>query len=141
MLERLYPYLARSPVARRTLSREYFGRDRHRWQEPGFGHRTRWQTAAALQRLFSEDVREAATSANVTDRLLASLPDEFTRWSYLAQDQYLETRTLLTGYLLSSQGDRMLMANSVEGRFPFLDIDVVELANTPAVVVQAARHG
>ena len=39
-------------------------------------------------------------------------------------------RTLLTGYLLSSQGDRMLMANSVEGRFPFLDHRLVELANS-----------
>ncbi len=48
----------------------------------------------------------------------------------LAQDQYLEVRTLLSGYLLSSQGDRMLMAHSVEGRFPFLDPGVVELANS-----------
>ena len=30
----------------------------------------------------------------------------------------------------SSQGDRMLMAHSVEGRFPFLDPDVVALANS-----------
>jgi asparagine synthase (glutamine-hydrolysing) len=33
------------------------------------------------------------------------------------------------GYLLSSQGDRMLMASSVEGRFPFLDHRVIEFAN------------
>src|SRR5690606_16058700 len=32
------------------------------------------------------------------------------------------------GYLLCSQGDRMLMGNSVEGRFPFLDINVARLA-------------
>src|SRR5262249_36571149 len=29
-----------------------------------------------------------------------------------------------------SQGDRMLMAHSVEGRFPFLDPDVVDLAHS-----------
>jgi asparagine synthase (glutamine-hydrolysing) len=37
--------------------------------------------------------------------------------------------TLLAGYVLASQGDRMLMANSVEGRFPFLDTNVAEFAN------------
>jgi asparagine synthase (glutamine-hydrolysing) len=65
----------------------------------------------------------------VAARLLSALPGDFSRWSFLAQDQYLEVRTLLSGYLLSSQGDRMLMAHSVEGRFPFLDAEVVELAN------------
>ena len=50
-------------------------------------------------------------------------------WDPLARAQWLEMTTLLPGYILASQGDRMLMANSVEGRFPFLDRDVVELAN------------
>src|SRR5690606_23709133 len=38
-------------------------------------------------------------------------------------------KTLMSGYLLSSQGDRMLMGNSIEGRFPFLDHRVMEFAN------------
>jgi asparagine synthase (glutamine-hydrolysing) len=130
LLERLYPYLARSPVAQQAMAREFFGRDRERWAEPGFAHGTRWRAAAALQRLFLPDVREAAREVDVAARLLASLPSEFSRWSFLAQDQYLEVRTLLSGYLLASQGDRMLMGHSVEGRFPFLDVNVVELANS-----------
>jgi asparagine synthase (glutamine-hydrolysing) len=36
--------------------------------------------------------------------------------------------TLLTGYLLSAQGDRVQMAHGVETRFPFLDRAVLELA-------------
>ena len=36
---------------------------------------------------------------------------------------------LLSGYLLSSQGDRMAMAASIEARFPFLDHRVIEFAN------------
>jgi len=130
LLERLYPYLARSPVAQRTMAGEFFGRGRERWAEPGFSHQTRWQPAAALQRLFAADLRREASRLDVTERLLADLPGEFRRWSFLAQDQYLEVRTLLSGYLLSSQGDRMLMAHSVEGRFPYLDVDLVELANS-----------
>jgi len=130
LLERLYPYLARSPVSQRAMAREFFGRGREQWAEPGFSHQTRWQSAAALQRLFAPGFRERARRVDVTGRLLASLPAEFGSWSYLARDQYLEARTLLSGYLLSSQGDRMLMAHSVEGRFPFLDAEVVELANS-----------
>jgi asparagine synthase (glutamine-hydrolysing) len=37
-------------------------------------------------------------------------------------------QTLLAGNLLSAQGDRMLMGGSVEGRFPFLDHRLIELA-------------
>jgi asparagine synthase (glutamine-hydrolysing) len=37
--------------------------------------------------------------------------------------------TLLSGYILSAQGDRMLMAHSVEGRFPFLDSQLIDFAN------------
>lgn len=130
LLERLYPYLARSPVTQRAMAEEFFGRGREQWAEPGFSHRTRWQPAAALQRLFTADLRREANRLDVTERLLAALPGDFRQWSFLAQDQYLEVRTLLSGYLLSSQGDRMLMAHSVEGRFPFLDVDLVELANS-----------
>ena len=64
----------------------------------------------------------------VVAALLATVPEESTGWSALARDQYLEIRTLLSGYLLSSQGDRMLMASSIEGRFPYLEPRLVALA-------------
>ena len=51
------------------------------------------------------------------------------RWPPLGRDQYVEAHTLMSGYLLSSQGDRVAMANSVEGRFPFLDHRLIEFAN------------
>jgi asparagine synthase (glutamine-hydrolysing) len=130
LLERLYPYLARSPVAQQSMAKRFFGRNLEHYDRPGFSHDTRWETTGALKRLFSASQREAVGSLDVTARLVGSLPPEFGRWSFLAQDQYLEIRTLLAGYLLSSQGDRMLMANSVEGRFPFLDINVVRLASS-----------
>ncbi len=129
LLKRLYPWLARSPVAQRRMAEEFFGRSREQWAAPGFAHQTRWGPAAALQRLFTDDLRHQAGAVDVVGRLLATLPAAFPDWTPLAQDQYLECKTLLSGYLLASQGDRMLMANSVEGRFPFLDADVVELAN------------
>jgi asparagine synthase (glutamine-hydrolysing) len=130
LLARLYPYLARSPVAQSALARQFFGRDLAGWRRPGFAHEPRWHSAASLQRLFSPDQQRAAAAVDVVARLLDRLPPEFGNWSFLAQDQYLEVRTLLSGYLLSAQGDRMLMGHSVEGRFPFLDRHVVALANS-----------
>ncbi len=129
LLERLYPYMARSPVSRPAMARQFFGQALDAWKSPGFGHGPRWRSTAALKRLFSADTRAAVDGRSITADLLASLPPEFADWSSLSQDQYLEMRTLLTGYILSSQGDRMMMAHSVEGRFPFLDRDVVALAN------------
>lgn len=130
LLEKLYPYLARSPVSQQAMARQFFGRELERWREPGFGHAPRWRSASALRRLFTPAWQDARTQADVVADLLADLPREFPLWSFLAQDQYLEIRTLLSGYLLATQGDRMLMGHSVEGRFPFLDAEVVALANS-----------
>ena len=63
------------------------------------------------------------------------MPADAHTWDPLTRAQWLESTTLLPGYILASQGDRMLMANSVEGRFPFLDRDVVEFA-----MALPARH-
>ena len=130
LLERLYPYLERSPVAQRAIMRQFFGQGLEHAARPGFGHEPRWRAAASLKRLLSGDAQQPASSPNAVESLLATLPVQFASWSPLAQDQYLEAHTLLSSYLLSSQGDRMLMANSVEGRFPFLDRQVVALAES-----------
>jgi asparagine synthase (glutamine-hydrolysing) len=130
LLERLYPYLSRSPIAQQAMARKFFGRGLERAKLPGFSHEPRWHGTAALKRLFSERQQQLTQGHSVVDELLGALPRDFLSWSPLAQDQYLEIRTLLPGYILSSQGDRMLMANSVEGRFPFLDADVMSLAGS-----------
>jgi asparagine synthase (glutamine-hydrolysing) len=130
LLERLYPWLPRSPVAQRGMAERFFGRELARWREPGFGHRPRWETTRNLQRLFSPALREAIGDYDPAAELAAAVPAGFAAWDLLAQDQWLEMRTLLSGYLLSAQGDRQLMAHSVEGRFPFLDPEVVALASS-----------
>ena len=130
LLERLYPYLHRSPVSQQAMARQFFGQNLGGALAPGFSHDLRWRTTSALKRMFAADLRGALAGQDARAALLATLPPEFGDWSFLGQDQYLEVRTLLSGYILPSQGDRMLMAHSVEGRFPFLDADVMELANS-----------
>ena len=63
---------------------------------------------------------------------VGSVALDFAERSLLERCQYLEMKTLLHGYLLNSQGDRMLSAHGVEGRFPYLDHHVIEfLAGMP----------
>jgi asparagine synthase (glutamine-hydrolysing) len=63
------------------------------------------------------------------ERYVKMLPAEFDTWSPLSKAQYTEINIFLSNYLLSSQGDRMAMAHSVEGRYPFLDHRVIEFAS------------
>ena len=49
------------------------------------------------------------------------MPKEFADINLMRKAQLIEIDTLLSGYLLSSQGDRMTMAHGVEGRYPYLD--------------------
>jgi asparagine synthase (glutamine-hydrolysing) len=46
----------------------------------------------------------------------------------LHQRSYLDFKLRLADHLLSEHGDRMVMAHSVEARYPFLDVELVELA-------------
>lgn len=45
---------------------------------------------------------------------------------FIHQRSYLDFKLRLSDHLLSEHGDRMALANSVEGRYPFLDINLIE---------------
>ena len=51
--------------------------------------------------------------------------DRIRRWDPLNQSLYVGYKLMLNGMLLSSKGDRVTRNSSVEGRYPFLDEDVV----------------
>ena len=127
LFDRLYPYLARSPQSTKGMALEFWKQGLSEAGTPGFSHDPRWRTTSALKRFFSTDIKDSLLR-HPAPNIIDSLPLEFNRWDQLAQAQYIEIATLLSGYLLSSQGDRMLMAHSVEGRFPFLDADVIEFS-------------
>ena len=130
LLERLYPYLRHSPVAGRALSQGFFGQGIDDLSSPWFAHLPRWRTTQRLWQFFRREVRAEMAAVRPFAAVESHMPVESHSWAPLSRDQYIEAHTLLSGYLLSSQGDRMAMANSVEGRFPFLDHRVVEFANS-----------
>jgi len=47
---------------------------------------------------------------------------------FLHQRSYLDFKLRLSDHLISDHGDRMALANSVEARYPFLDVKLVEFA-------------
>ncbi|MBI5017289.1 MAG: asparagine synthase (glutamine-hydrolyzing) [Deltaproteobacteria bacterium] len=129
LLRRLYPYLALSPTKSSDYARAFFDTEVPVDSDPFYAHRPRWKTTARTRTFFSPEV-EARMQGQPEERLLANLEEKLRNADYFTRAQYLETKLLLPGYLLSSQGDRMAMAHSVEGRFPFLDHRVVEFACT-----------
>ena len=42
------------------------------------------------------------------------------------QRSYVDFKLRLGGHLIADHGDRMTMANNIEGRYPFLDVDLIE---------------
>lgn len=123
--ELLYPWLQRNPGRAPAFARSFFGAD-HDLADPASSHRTRWNAGSALSSLLTPAAREAMS----IEAGEPPMPPRHGKvWDALSRSQWLEMSTLLPGYILASQGDRMLMAHSVEGRFPFLDRDVVEFAN------------
>jgi asparagine synthase (glutamine-hydrolysing) len=129
LMNRLYPYLKHSPVASRSFAISFFGQQLEDTSHPFYGHMTRWSTTRRLWACLSADLRASLADWDVEEDMRALLPSDFADWHGLGKDQYVEAQTLLAGYLLSSQGDRVAMANSVEGRVPYLDHRVIEFAN------------
>jgi asparagine synthase (glutamine-hydrolysing) len=95
---------------------------------PGYSHHPRWRNGLSLWPLLADSEVAARDPREWVAEVEATVPTGFDRWDPLSQAQYWEIRQFLAGYLLSSQGDRVSMANGVEGRYPFLDIDVFELS-------------
>ena len=128
LLRRLYPYLSSSPVASAAFAKQFFAQGSEYIDRPFFSHLPRWSTSRRACNFLSAEWRAAISSWDPLSSMDSRLPARVAEWSPLARDQYVEAKTLLAGYLLSSQGDRVAMANSVEGRFPYLDHRVVEFA-------------
>ena len=124
--ELLYPWLARSPGRTPAFARSFFGRHLDP-DDPALSHRPRWDSTAVLQRMLTPGLRAEIARGGAGD-VVAAMPPGSGDWDPLSRGQWLEMTTLLAGYILAAQGDRMLMAHSVEGRFPFLDRDVVDFA-------------
>ncbi|MDA8137819.1 MAG: asparagine synthase (glutamine-hydrolyzing), partial [Desulfobacteraceae bacterium] len=130
LLKKLYPDIFEQADGRpNAFLIGFFKKNLEQVDSPVYSHMVRWLNTSQLKGFFSADMRaEAGDLEAFTQRIVEQLPPAFHQWSPLAKAQYLENTLFLSNYLLSTQGDRMAMANSIEGRYPFLDYRVVEMA-------------
>ena len=127
LLRRLYPYLF-TDGRMAKFQETFFLKGFKETADPFYGHRLRFEQTKRIHDFYSPEamfrIREDPESA-----LLRSMPPGFSDLSPIERTQVVEIETLLSSYLLSSQGDRVAMANSVEGRFVFLDHELIEFAS------------
>ncbi|MCL5966423.1 MAG: asparagine synthase (glutamine-hydrolyzing) [Deltaproteobacteria bacterium] len=125
LIRRLYPDIFRDPRLGATVQ-AFFGVGLRDTGDPLYSHRIRWENTKRIKRFFSKELRGEIGGYDGEEELRAELPGAYSSWDPLSRAQYLEMVLFLGNYLLSSQGDRVAMAHSVEIRLPFLDYRLVE---------------
>ena len=78
-------------------------------------------------RFFGGAARETILSRSAWDDM--ELSPDMHRWHPFHRQMYFGARVMLPGHLLASKGDRIAMHSSVEGRYAFLDEDVLAYAS------------
>lgn len=129
LLKRLYPDIADLNAAGSSYLAAFFGAGLKETNAPDYSHAIRWRNNRRTCRFLSKDFSAAIAEQQSAGPVGQGYPEGFQNWGDLEKAQYLEITVFLSQYLLASQGDRVAMAHSVEGRYPFLDVRVVEFCN------------
>lgn len=128
LLERLYPYIFDNPSRNRAFLRKFFSVSKQDLDDPLMSHQKRWANTGRSTTFFGDSVRDAVAGYDPRDAIAASLPEGFGSRGIFSRAQWLEMNIFMSNYLLTSQGDRVAMANSVELRLPYLDHRVIDFA-------------
>lgn len=130
LLKRLYPYLPQINDGGIGMLKLFFGYKLSDTDSPVYSHLLRWKNTGRISNFFSSGFKEQVGSTDMVADYANQISSKVASYTPLAKAQYIESNVFMQGYLLSSQGDRVAMANSVEGRYPFLDHRLVEFCST-----------
>ncbi|MGA8226834.1 MAG: asparagine synthase (glutamine-hydrolyzing) [Xanthobacteraceae bacterium] len=97
-------------------------------QDAHYAMRIRWANGKAMENCLSKDMQQRYRDYDPVEDLARWLPPGYWDAPDIEKAQQIEVALLLGNYLLSSQGDRMSMSHSVEGRYPYLDLEFVKFA-------------
>ncbi|MDP2338135.1 MAG: asparagine synthase (glutamine-hydrolyzing), partial [Bacteroidota bacterium] len=129
LLTKLYPYIPLLRESPDLALKMFFGYKLNETENPFYSHLLRWHNTSRIKSFLANGFASSINGYDPISGIYQTLPESFNGWSDLAKSQYLEVTIFMSGYLLSSQGDRMAMGNSVEGRYPFLDYRVIEFCS------------
>ena len=129
LMRRLYDYLPQYKNPRYfNLMLDFYRPTLMQVDDPHYAMAVRWSNGKALEPCLSRGMQALAETYEPTDDLDQWLPAHYYDVDDVERAQAIEAMTLLGNYLLSSQGDRMALANSVETRYPYLDLEFVRFA-------------
>jgi asparagine synthase (glutamine-hydrolysing) len=99
------------------------------WGRADFSWEIDWNRLARRRQLCLNSSASAALAGNEfwQDRLIPFTDQEVARLTQMQLRSIADVYVQLSGHLLGDHGDTMLMANSVEGRYPFLGNSMVSL--------------
>jgi asparagine synthase (glutamine-hydrolysing) len=129
LLKKIYPDIPHLRDSNPNILKMFFGYKLSETDNLLYSHLLRWNNSNHIKKHFSADLKGRLSNYSPLEEIYKILPVGFDKWDDLAKAQWLETTIFMSGYLLSSQGDRMGMANSIEGRYPFLDYRIIEFCS------------
>ncbi len=107
LLKKIYSDIPHLRNANPGILKMFFGYKLDDIENPFYSHLLRWNNSNHIKKHLSDDLKEYLTDYSPLNELSEKLPDGFDNWDDLAKAQWLETTIFMSGYLLSSQGDRM----------------------------------
>jgi len=126
LLKKLYPYLPQISKATSNVLKLFFGYKLNETSSPIYSHLLRWHNTSRIKNYLSPEYKADINDYDPVIEFEGRLKNKLDEYDYLTKAQWIELKLFMSGYLLSAQGDRMAMANSIEGRYPFLDHRVIE---------------
>lgn len=100
------------------------------WGDPDFFYEKNYYEFSETKcSLYSKKNRERFKEFNAVEKLVFN-KSRIKNRHILHQRSYVDLKLRLSDHLIADHCDRVTYANSVEGRFPFLDINLVEFVKT-----------
>ena len=100
------------------------------WGDPDFFYEKNYYEFDGVKRaLYSDRLKEKLREFSAVENLCFN-KERIRNRHVFHRRSYIDLKLRLSDHLIADHCDRVTYANSVEGRFPFLDIELVEFAKT-----------